>query len=65
MTPEELKLIANLQEQLNRHENVIKKLIDQVMKLEVTNNIQNTINRINNDSPESNEEDISDSPLRT
>ena len=65
MTPEELKLVANLQAQLNRHESVIEKLIDKVMKLEIANNIQNAINRMNNDNPESNEEDISDSPLRT
>ena len=64
MTPEELKLIANLQEQVNRIQGVVEKLIDNVAKLQIANNIQNVINRVNNDSTRSDEKDISDSALR-
>jgi len=47
-------------ERLDRHEKVIEKLIDQVAKLQVANNIQNFINEANSKGKE---EDISDSSL--
>lgn len=63
MTPEELKLLANLQAQVNRIQGVVEKLIDNVAKLQIANNIQNTINRMHDISSESNKEDISDSSI--
>jgi len=47
---EKQELTQRVQELENariRHENVIEKLIDKVMKLEVANNIQNFMNEIN------------------
>ena len=34
-------------ERLDRHEKVIEKLIDQIAKLQIANNIQNVINQAN------------------
>jgi len=53
-----------IEDKFARHEHVIEQLIEKVMKLELANNIQNTINRINDASTEGNQEDISDSSLR-
>ena len=47
MTPEELKLIANLQAQVTRIQGVVEKLIEQVASLQIANNIQNVINEVN------------------
>ena len=63
MTPEELKLLANLQAQVNRIQGVVEKLIDNVAKLQIANNIQNTINRMHDISSEGNEKDIPDSSI--
>ena len=49
MTPEELKLIANLQEQVNRIEGVVRKLIDKVAQLETANAVDNFLNSIKAD----------------
>ena len=49
-------------ERLDRHEKVIEKLIAQVAKLQVANNIQNFLNEANS---KGNEKDISDSSLRS
>jgi hypothetical protein len=48
-------------ERLDRHERVIEKLIDQVAKLQIANNIQNFINEANSKGKE---EDLSDTSLR-
>ena len=46
MTPEELKLVANLQEQVNRIEGVVRKLIDKVAQLETSNAVDNFLKSI-------------------
>ena len=55
MTPKENS------ERLDRHEKVIEKLIEQVAKLQIANNIQNFLNEANS---KDNEKDISDTSLR-
>jgi len=57
MTPEELKLIVDLQAQVQRIQGVVEKLIDKTAKLETANNIQNFINEVNSGSKT---KDISD-----
>lgn len=52
-------------ERLDRHERVIEKLIDQVAKLQIANNIQNVINQANYASNQDDTKDISDSSLRS
>jgi len=49
MTPEELKLVANLQEQVNRIEGVVRKLIDKVAQLETSNAVDNFLKSIKAD----------------
>ena len=49
-------------ERLDRHEKVIEKLIDQVAKLQIANNIQNFLNDVNSKDTE---KDISDTTLRS
>jgi len=49
-------------ERLDRHEKVIEKLIEQVAKLQIANNIQNFLNEANSNG---NEKDISDTSLRS
>ena len=56
MTPKENS------ERLDRHEKVIEKLIEQVTKLQIANNIQNFLNEANS---KENEGDISDTSLRS
>ena len=50
MTPEELKLMSNLQAQVNRIQGVVEKLIDKVAALETSNSIQNFINEVNSNT---------------
>ena len=52
-------------ERLDRHERVIEKLIDQVAKLQIANNIQNVINQANYANNQDDTKDISDSSLRS
>ena len=47
MTPEELKLMSNLQAQVNRIQGVVEKLIDKVAALETSNALQNFVNEVN------------------
>ena len=47
---------------LDRHEKVIEKLIEQVAKLQIANNIQNFLNEANS---KDNEKDVPDTPLRS
>ena len=49
MTPEELKMVANLQEQVNRIEGVVRKLIDKVAQLETANAVDNFLKSIKAD----------------
>ena len=49
MTPEELKMVANLQEQVHRIQGVVRKLIDKVAQLETANAIDNFIKSVNAD----------------
>ena len=58
MTPEELKLMANLQEQVNRIEGVVRKLIDKVAQLETSNAIDNFIKSVNTDDINNSDEDL-------
>lgn len=53
--------VEDNKERLDRHEAVIEKLIEQVAKLQIANNIQNFINEANSKGKA---EDISDSALR-
>ena len=50
MTPEELKLVANLQAQVNRIQGVVEKLIDKVAALETANAVQNFVNEVNSNT---------------
>ena len=49
MTSEELKSMANLQEQVNRIEGVVRKLIDKIAQLETANAVDNFLNSIKAD----------------
>lgn len=51
-------------ERLDRHERVIEKLIDQVAKLQIANNIQNVINQANYASNQDETENLSDPSIR-
>ena len=50
-------------ERLDRHEKVIEKLIEQVAKLQIANNIQNVINQANYAGNQDNKENFSDASL--
>ena len=50
MTPEELKLMSNLQAQVNRIQGVVEKLIDKVAALETSNALQNFVNEVNSNT---------------
>ena len=58
MTPEELKMFANLQEQVHRIEGVVRKLIDKVAQLETANAIDNFIKSVNADDINNSDEDL-------
>ena len=47
-------------ERLDRHEKVIEKLIDQIAKLQIANNIQNVINQANYTNNQNENKNISD-----
>ena len=49
-------------ERLDRHEKVIEKLIDQIAKLQIANNIQNFLNEAKS---KDNEKDLPHTPLRS
>ena len=49
MTPEELKMVANLQEQVHRIQGVVRKLIDKVAQLETANAVDNFLKSIKAD----------------
>ena len=55
------KRVEELEKAEVRHTKVIEKLIDQVAKLQIANNIQNFINEANSKGKE---EDLSDTSLR-
>ena len=57
MTPKENS------ERLDRHEKVIEKLIEQMAKLQIANNIQNVINQANYGSNQDNKDNFPDSSL--
>tara|TARA_E500000305_G_scaffold108215_1_gene110052 strand:- start:1477 stop:1647 length:171 start_codon:yes stop_codon:yes gene_type:complete len=50
MTPEELKLMSNLQAQVDRIQGVVEKLIDKVAALEKANALQNFVNEVNSNT---------------
>ena len=50
-------------ERLDRHEKVIEKLIEQVAKLQIANNIQNVINQANYAGNQDNKENFPDASL--
>ena len=50
-------------ERLDRHEKVIEKLIEQMAKLQIANNIQNVINQANYAGNQDNKENFPDSSL--
>ena len=58
MTPEELKMVANLQEQVHRIESVVRKLIDKIAQLETANAIDNFIKSVNADDINNSDEDL-------
>ncbi len=57
MTPKENS------ERLDRHEKVIEKLIEQMAKLQIANNIQNVINQANYGGNQDNKDNFPDSSL--
>ena len=58
MTPEELKMFANLQEQVHRIERVVRKLIDTVAQLETSNAIDNFLKSVKSEDTENPDENL-------
>ena len=50
MTQEELEIIATLQAQMQKMQNLMGQLIDKVTSLEAANNVQNFINEVNSNT---------------